>query len=59
MASIDDGMQIDRSEGQKKNADSPRLEILPPGSNVRQESSWQQQKQPLGILSIDDGMQIA
>jgi hypothetical protein len=51
-------MQIDSSDEQPANADSPRLDRVQPVSNVRDESWEQQQKQDFEIVSIDEGIQI-
>jgi hypothetical protein len=58
MVSIDDGMQIDRSDEQFANADSPSFEILQSLSNVKIERFVHLKKQELEMLSIDEGMQI-
>jgi hypothetical protein len=57
MVSIDEGMQIDRSDEQFENAESPRCESRQLGSNVKTESLLQPRKQDLEIVSIDEGMQ--
>jgi hypothetical protein len=46
------------SDEQLSNADSPRIDTLEPLSNVTLESFEQQAKQPFGMVSIDEGMQI-
>jgi hypothetical protein len=51
-------MEIDRSDAQQANADSPSVEIAQPASKVRSESFAQPQKQALPIVSTDEGMQI-
>jgi hypothetical protein len=56
--SIDEGMQIDLSDEQCPNAESPRAENLEPDSNVKLERSLHLLKQKFGILYIDEGMQI-
>jgi hypothetical protein len=58
IASTEDGIQIDRSDAQRPNADSPRLEILEPGSNVKFERDLQPKKQESRIVSTDEGIQI-
>jgi hypothetical protein len=58
LASIEAGMQIDRRSSQSAKADSPRAEILAPGSNVKLESPSQWQKQRSEIVSTDEGIQI-
>jgi hypothetical protein len=45
--SIDEGIVIDLSEEQAANSNSPRLEILQPGSNVTFESDVHFMKQLL------------
>jgi hypothetical protein len=58
MISIDEGIQIDLSDVQSSNADSPRLEIWQPDSNVSSERPWQFKKQNPEIVSTDEGIQI-
>jgi hypothetical protein len=59
MASTDEGTRIDCRDEQWINADSPRVaRVLQPRSNVKFESLWRPKKQDVGIVPIDDGMQI-
>jgi hypothetical protein len=58
MRSIDDGMQIDRSDEQFANADSPTVKFLPPDSNSRVATLQQDAKHFLAICLTDAGMQI-
>jgi hypothetical protein len=51
-------MQIDPSDEQEENADSPRIETRLPVSNVRLESLQQSAKHNLEMVSTEDGMQI-
>jgi hypothetical protein len=44
---MDEGMQIDCSDEQRSNADSPKLETLQPGSIVKLASSQQSAKHDL------------
>jgi hypothetical protein len=57
IVSIDEGMQIDRSDEHLSNADSPRLAIWQPNSNATFERRSQLQKHRLGSASIDEGIQ--
>jgi hypothetical protein len=58
MFRIDEGKQIDRSEEQPPNADSPRIETAEPGSKITFERPVQPPQQSAGIVSIDEGIQI-
>jgi hypothetical protein len=58
MVSSDEGRQIDRSDEQYQNADSPRTKSLDPVSNVKSERRPQLLKHDLEIVSIDEGIQI-
>jgi hypothetical protein len=58
MVSIDEGIQIDRSDEQVQNADVPRVETLQSLSNVKMERLPQLRKQSLEMISIDEGIQI-
>jgi hypothetical protein len=58
MFSIDEGIQIDRSDEQDSNADLPRIEILEPDSNVKSERSSQLSKHESEMISMDEGIQI-
>jgi hypothetical protein len=51
-------MEIDCSDRQYPNADSPRIETRLPDSNVKSERSSQHQKQSSPMVSTDEGMQI-
>jgi hypothetical protein len=55
---IDDGIQIDRSDEQYENANSPRTESRQPGANVKCEMLSQWPKHDAEIVTIDDGIQI-
>jgi hypothetical protein len=55
---MDEGRQIDESDEQLENADSPRVKSLHPDPNVTLESFSQQLKQPLQIVSTHEGIQI-
>jgi hypothetical protein len=55
---IDEGMQIEESDEQYENADSPRVESLQPDSNVTVKSFPQDWKQCAEIVSTDEGIQI-
>jgi hypothetical protein len=52
MISTDGGMQIDFSEGQCQNADSPRLEIKQSPAKVTPKIASQKAKHPSAIRSI-------
>jgi hypothetical protein len=56
--STDDGMQIDCSDEQFLNADSPIDESLDTASKITLERVSHALKQPLQRESTDDGMQI-
>jgi hypothetical protein len=58
IVSTDEGIQIDRSDKQFSNANSPRVEIRHPPSNVNVERLRQLAKQHFAIPSIDEGIQI-
>jgi hypothetical protein len=58
IVSIDEGRQIDSSDEQSENADSPRSESLDPLSNVKVARHSHDLKQELEIVSIEDGIQI-
>jgi hypothetical protein len=58
IVSIDEGIQIDRSNEHPRKANSRMVEILHPNSNVTVESFWQDRKHDLEILFTDEGMQI-
>jgi hypothetical protein len=58
IVSIDEGIQIDRSDEQNENAYSPRFETLQQLSNVKIERFMQLKKQFLEMISIDAGIQI-
>jgi hypothetical protein len=53
-----EGMQIDRSEEQPKNAEWPRFEISEPGWNVNLDRFSHELKQLLEIVRTDEGIQI-
>jgi hypothetical protein len=53
-----EGRQIDRSDEQYENADSPRIESRQSGANVKVESAVQLLKHNVEMTSINDGMQI-
>jgi hypothetical protein len=55
---IDGGRQIDSSDAQPSNADSPRFESLLPDSNVKSERCAHQAKQNFEMVSTDEGIQI-
>jgi hypothetical protein len=55
---IDEGIEIDRSEKQRENADSPRVEMRQPGANAKFARLLQSLKQEMEIVSTDEGMQI-
>jgi hypothetical protein len=55
---MDEGMQIDGSERQDSNADSPKTEITQSTSNSTSERRLQPAKQLVAICSTDEGMQI-
>jgi hypothetical protein len=52
MLSTDDGTQIDWSAEHSSNADSPRLETLPPDANRTDKTESHQPKHPVEIDSI-------
>jgi hypothetical protein len=54
----DEGMQIDESDEQYKNADSSMNESLEPDSNVTAERDLHPWKQSGPSLSTEDGMQM-
>jgi hypothetical protein len=58
IVATDEGIQIDRSEAQNENADSPRTESREPGSNANVERFSQERKQLSGIASTDDKIGI-
>jgi hypothetical protein len=58
MISIEEGIQIDSSDEQYENADSPSSEIWQPRSNVNVERCLQQVKQDFEMTSMDEGIQI-
>jgi hypothetical protein len=58
MVSIDEGIQIDRSDEQFSNEHPPRVTTAQELSNAKIERSIQLQKQRYGIVSIDEGRQI-
>jgi hypothetical protein len=58
IVSIDEGIQIDSSDEQLENADSPRVDTLQPISIVKMERFVQSWKQWLEMVSIDEGIQI-
>jgi hypothetical protein len=58
MVSIDEGMQIVRSDEQPSNAESPRVEIRQGDSNVKSERLSQRRKQEPERIAVDEGMQI-
>jgi hypothetical protein len=58
MVLIDEGIQIDWSDEQFSNADSPSFETLEPRSNVKRERFVQFRKQFSEMVSIDEGIQI-
>jgi hypothetical protein len=58
MVSIDEGIQIDWSDEQFSNADSPRVETLQQLSNVKIERFAQSKKHFLEMVSSDEGIQI-
>jgi hypothetical protein len=58
MLPVDAEMQTDWSDAQNSNAESPRSEILEPGSNVKVERFRQPRKSSLEIVAIDEGRQI-
>jgi hypothetical protein len=55
---IEEGMEIDSSDAQWANANSPNIDSLQPGSNVTSETNSHTRKQPLDIVSTEHGMQI-
>jgi hypothetical protein len=59
IASIDEGIRIDRSAVQASKAESPRVKTLQPTSNVKLERLAQPRKQPSEIVPSDEGKQIA
>jgi hypothetical protein len=52
------GRQIDRSDEQDENAESPRCERIEPASNATNERRPQALKQELEMARIDEGMQM-
>jgi hypothetical protein len=58
MTSTDAGIQIDVSVEHSQKASSLRTEIVLPLSKVKSKSCPQNAKQALGIVSIEEGMQI-
>jgi hypothetical protein len=58
MVSADEGTQIDRSDEQCQNADSPSTAILEFASNVTVVRCMQLLKHHVGIAGIDQGIQI-
>jgi hypothetical protein len=58
IVSIDDGIQIERSDEPRANADWPRIEIRKPRSNVQSESVSQPRKRESQTVSIDEGTEI-
>jgi hypothetical protein len=58
MVSIDEGIQIERSDWHPPNADSPKIETLEPDSNAKFESEPHPSKQDLEIVCMDEGIQI-
>jgi hypothetical protein len=58
MTSVDEGMQIDASEEQKANADSPRVDKLDPFSNETLERLLASAKHDPEMVSTDEGIQI-
>jgi hypothetical protein len=58
MVSMDEGMQIDASDGQSQKRLSSRTETWLPLSNVTSERDAQPEKQLWPIVSIDEGIQI-
>jgi hypothetical protein len=58
MVSIDEGIQIECSDEQFPNANSPRPETLQQLSNVKIERFLQPLKQFLEMVSTDEGIQI-
>jgi hypothetical protein len=55
IASIDEGRQIDWSEEQFSNADSPRIKILEPASKANVERAVHPQKQTAPMVARDEG----
>jgi hypothetical protein len=58
MISIDEGLQIDSSDEQYSNANSPTCRIMQTSSNPNVPRRLQQLKQELGIALSDEGIQI-
>jgi hypothetical protein len=58
IVATDDGIEIDSSDKHFSNADSPRMAILQPDSNVSCERLLQWLKQDLEIVSTDEGTQM-
>jgi hypothetical protein len=56
--STDEGIEIDRSDEQFSNADSPRMEIREPAWNRKSERAQQYEKHDLEMALIDEGMQM-
>jgi hypothetical protein len=58
MTSTDDGIQIEVSDPQEKNADLPRIDTLHPPSNAILKRSLQSEKDDSYMTSIDEGIKI-
>jgi hypothetical protein len=58
MVSMDEGMQIDSSDEQLENTDSPRRETRLPLSNVILRRLAHEQKHEREMVSMDEGKQI-
>jgi hypothetical protein len=58
MVSTDVGMQMNRSDTQFSNADSPTFERREPLSNVTLDNLSQERKHELETVLIDEGIQI-
>jgi hypothetical protein len=58
IVSINEGMEIDRSEGQFSNAEPPMVRSDEPDSNDKCERGAQDLKHELEMTSIDEGTQI-
>jgi hypothetical protein len=56
--STDEGIQIESSDEQFENADSPRIERREPASKLKSESCSQFEKQAFPSVSTDEGIQI-
>jgi hypothetical protein len=59
MVSIDEGIQIDRTDEQYENADLPRIEILQSNANVTESRQAHWLKHPAETVSISSQIETS